>query len=450
MIGLKRSLSRRTLLKGGGAAIALPLLDAMLPAMSAVASTPAAPDRVRRLSYVYMPMGFNPTEWTPVRPARGEAALDKLPSSLHSLEAVKEHVTVITGMEVRTPYPGSHAACNSAFLSTSHTQRCNFRLGPTVDQIAARHIGQQTRLPSLQLAMDQLNIIGQCDNGYAYADQSALSWASPTLPLPSEAQPRVIFERLFGDAGARVLRPAPFLTQRASLLDSIVEETSRLRLRLGAADRNRVDEYLSCIREVERRIQRGEVNAPRNVLPDLDRPVGAPVDYADHARLMFDLQALAFQGDITRITTFQLAREASTRAYPEIGVPEPHHTITHHGNNAEKLAQVAKVNRFHVSLFAGFLEKLASIPEGEGTLLDHSLLMFGSGMGDGDAHDHTNLPVLLAGGGAGQLRGGRHVVFDKPTPMADLHRTVLNNVGLPDEAIAESGRLAELSHNHTV
>lgn len=447
MIGLRQSLSRRTLLKGAGTAIALPLLDAMIPAMSTLAKTAAAPDRLRRLSYVYIPMGFNPAAWTPDGPSRGEAVLGDLPSSLSSLESVKEHVAVLTGMELQNAYPGSHATSNAAFLSAARAKRTessDYYLGATVDQIAAKQIGQQTQLPSLELAMDLLNNVGQCDNGYACVYQNNLSWASPTAPLPSEAHPRLVFESLFGEGGTPDDRQAA-IRERASLLDSVTEEMKRLQLQLGASDRNRVDEYLQSIREVERRIQRAEANVRENVLPDLDRPVGVPVEYAEHARLMFDLQVLAFQGDITRITTFQLAREASTRTYPEIGVPEPHHPITHHGKNPEKLAKVAKVNQFHVSLFAEFLEKLAAIPEGNGTLLDHSLLMYGSGMGDGDAHDHTNLPVIVAGGGAGQLRGGRHIVYDKPTPLANLHLTLLNKVGVPLETFADSdGRVDTL------
>lgn len=447
MIGLKNCISRRTLLRGAGTAIALPLLDAMIPAMSAVAKTAAAPEKLRRLSYVYIPMGFNPKQWNPDGPKQGDVALGELTSSLKSLEPVKQQVAVITGMELQNAYPGSHATSNAAFLSAARAKRTessDFYLGATVDQIAVKHIGQQTQLPSLELAMDLLNNIGQCDNGYACVYQNNLSWASPTQPLPSEAHPRLVFENLFGEGGTPAQREAA-IRERASLLDSVTSEMKRLQLRLGAADRNRVNDYLESIREVERRIQRAEANVRENELPDLDRPVGVPAEYAEHARLMFDLQALAFQGDITRISTFQLAREASTRTYPEIGVPEPHHPITHHGGNKKKLAQVAKVNQFHVSLFADFLKKLDSIPEGDGTLLDHSLLMYGSGMGDGDAHDHTNLPVLVAGGAAGNLRGGRHIIYDKPTPLANLHLTLLNKVGVPLETFADSdGRVETL------
>jgi hypothetical protein len=292
--------------------------------------------------------------------------------------------------------------------------------------------------------MDLLSTVGQCDNGYACVYQNNLSWSSPTTPLPSEAHPRIVFETLFGDGGTPQQRKAA-LRKRASLLDSVTKEIQRLRQRVGASDRNKIDGYLESIREVERRIERAALTAKDNPLPDLDRPVGVPAAYADHARLMFDLQLLAYQGDITRVITFQLAREASTRTYPEIGVPEPHHPITHHGGNPEKLAKVAKVNQFHVSLFAEFLEKLKATPEGEGSLLDHSLFLYGSGMGDPDAHDHTNLPILVAGGAAGNMNGGRHIRFAQPTPLANLHLTLLNKIGVPMESFADStGKVEEL------
>lgn len=438
----KKSLSRRMLLRGAGASIALPLLDAMLPAMTAQAETVAAPQRLRRLSYIYMPMGFNPTEWTP----SGET-LNQLPASLQSLQPVKEQVTVISGMELRNAYPGSHATSNSAFLSAAsakRTESSDYFLGTTVDQIAVRHIGQQTQLPSLELAMDLFTTVGQCDNGYACVYQNNLSWSSPTTPLPAEAHPRLVFETLFGAGGSPADRKAA-LAKRASLLDSVTEEMKRLQRRLSVGDRNKVDGYLESIREVERRIQKSEADVAENPLPDLDRPVGVPALYADHARLMFDLQLLAFQGDITRITTFQLAREASTRTYPEIGVPEPHHPTTHHGNDPEKLAKVAKINAFHVSLFAEFLKKLQATPEADGTLLDHSLLLYGSGMGDPDAHDHTDLPILVAGGAAGNMQGGRHIAYQSATPLANLHLTLLNKVGVPLETFADSdGKVDEL------
>ncbi|WP_430450585.1 DUF1552 domain-containing protein [Rhodopirellula europaea] len=433
---MKRShLSRRTLLRGTGAAVALPLLDAMIPAMTASAATAAAPSRLKRIGYIYIPMGYNPAEWTP----EGET-LDELPSSLSPLEDVKDHLTVISNTDLQNAYPGSHATSNSAFLSAARAKRTessDYYNGTTVDQVAARKIGATTQLPSLELSMDLLSTVGQCDNGYACVYQNSLSWASPTQPLPSEAHPRIVFESLFGEGGTPEQRRAA-MQKRASLLDSINLEIKRIKNRVGASDRNKIDGYLESIREVERRIQLAEQNSEENPLPDLDRPVGVPTAYADHAKLMFDLQLLAFQGDITRVVSFQLAREASTRTYPEIGVPDPHHPVTHHGRDPEKLAKVAKINQFHVSLFADFLKRMDEVPEGDGTLLDHSLYMYGSGMGDPDAHDHSNLPILVAGGAAENMRGNRHLRFKDPEPLSNLHLTLLNKVGVPLESFADS------------
>lgn len=435
MFNTRKSLSRRTLLQGTGAAFALPLLDAMIPASTALAETAAAPANLRRLGYVYIPMGMNPAEWNP----KGDN-LAELPSSLKSLEAVKDQVAVISGMELRNAYPGSHATSNSAFLSAAtakRTESSDYHLGTTVDQIAAQHLGQQTQLPSLELAMDLLENVGQCDNGYACVYQNYLSWSSPTTPLPAEAHPRLVFESLFGEGGSRDDRLAA-LKRRASLLDSVTAEMKRLKQTVGPNDRNRLDDYFQSIREIERRIQNAEASVDENPLPDLDRPTGVPSAYADHARLMFDLQLLAFQGDMTRVISFQLAREASNRTYPEIGVPEPHHPTTHHGNNPKKLAKVAKINQFHVSLFAEFLQKMANTPEGNGSLLDHSLYMYGSGMGDPDAHDHTDLPIIVAGGAAGKMKGNQHLKFAKHTPLANLHLTLLNKVGIEMDSFADS------------
>lgn len=438
----RRALSRRTVIRGLGATFALPLLDAMVPAMTPTAKSPLAPTQLRRIGYVYIPMGFNPAEWIP----QGDT-LDDLPSSLTSLEKVREHVSIITNTDLQNAYPGSHATSNAAFLSAARARRTessDYYLGTTVDQIVARHIGRQTQLPSLELSMDLLSTVGQCDNGYACVYQNNLSWSSPTTPLPSEAHPRIVFEMLFGEGGSPEDRKAA-LQKRASLLDVVTDGIKDLKRTLGPSDQQRLDQYFESIREVERRIQQAEANVDENPLPDLDRPVGVPAAYADHARLMFDLQILAFQGDITRVVTFQLAREASTRTYPEIGVPDPHHPITHHGNNPEKLAKVAKVNQFHVSLFADFLERMKAIPEGEGTLLDHTLYLYGSGMGDPDKHDHTNLPIIVAGGAAGKMQGNRHIRFQDPEPLSNLHLTLMNKVGVPLESFADSdGRVDEL------
>jgi len=350
-------------------------------------------------------------------------------------------------MELRNAYPGTHATSNSSFLSAARaklTESTDYYLGTTIDQIAAKKIGQETQLPSLELSMDLLATVGQCDNGYACVYQNCLAWSSPTTPLPPEAHPRIVFESLFGEGGSAADRRAA-LRQRASLLDSITEDLARLKRELGPADRSKVSQYLDSVREVERRIQQAEAKTLENPLPDLDRPVGVPAAYADHAKLMFDLQVLALQGDVTRVITFQLARETSNRTYPEIGVADPHHPLTHHGNDPDKIAKVAKINRFHVSLFAYFLEKMKSTPEGDGSLLDHSLYLYGSGMGNPNVHDHTNLPILVAGGAAGNMQGGRHIKYDKPTPLANLHLTLLDKVGVHLDSFADSqGKVDEL------
>lgn len=441
MIITKKALPRRTFLKGVGATLSLPLLDAMVPAATALEKTPAKP--VRRLGYVFMPMGCDITRWTPP----GGEKLDKLSPILSSLEPVKQDVTIVSNLELANAYPGSHATSNSAFLSAAKakvTESTDYYLGTTADQIAARHIGQSTQLPSLEMAMDLLKLVGQCDNGYACVYQNNLSWSSPTTPLPAEAHPRIVFESLFGEGGTAKERRAA-LRKRASLLDSISEEITRLQRDLGPADRAKLEEYLTAVREVERRIQTAESDGAKNQLPDLDRPLGVPASYADHARLMFDLQVLALQGDVTRVTTFQLARETSNRTYPEIGVPDPHHPLSHHGNNAEKVARMAKINSFHVSLFAEFVQKLKKTTDGNGSLLDHSLYLYGSGMGNPNVHDHTNLPTIVAGGAAGKMRGGRHIQYDKPTPLANLHLSLLNKVGVPMESFADStGTVDEL------
>jgi hypothetical protein len=292
--------------------------------------------------------------------------------------------------------------------------------------------------------MDLLSVVGQCDNGYACVYQNNLSWSSPTSPLPAEAHPRIVFENLFGEEGGTADRKAS-LKKRASLLDSMTGELARLNKMLGPADRGRINQYLEAVRDVERRIQQAEAAAGENPLPDLDRPVGVPASYADHARLMFDLQILAMQADITRVITFQLARETSNRTYPEIGVSEAHHPLTHHGGDAEKIAKVAKINQFHVSLFAEFLQKMKDTPEADGSLLDHVLYMYGSGMGNPNVHDHINLPIIVAGGAAGNMIGGRHIRYREPTPLANLHLTLLDKVGARIDSFADSkGKVTEL------
>jgi hypothetical protein len=415
----------------------------MVPALTAQAKTAANPAQLRRLGFVYMPMGCDISRWTPA----ASSLLDELSATLSPLAPVKGSVTAITNLELRNAYPGTHATSNSAFLSAARakwTESTDYYLATTVDQIAAKQIGQATQLPSLEISMDLLATVGQCDNGYACVYQNNLSWSSPTTPLPAEAHPRIVFERLFGEGGSVDDRRAA-LRKRASLLDAVTAELGRLRNTLGQADRDRINQYLETIREVERRIQKAESDTKDNPLPDLDRPIGVPASYGDHARLMFDLQVLALQGDITRVITFQLARETSNRTYPEIGVTDPHHLLTHHGNDPEKIAKVARINQFHVSLFADFLKKLKATPEGSGSLLDNCLYLYGSGMGNPNLHDHTNLPILVAGGAAGCMKGGRHIRYDEPTPLANLHLTLLDRVGVRLDSFADSqGKMDEL------
>src|SRR4051812_22478396 len=443
MIITKKALPRRTFLRGVGATLALPLLDAMIPAATAATQTPALP--VRRLGYVFMPMGCDQTRWTP---PGTDGRLGELSPILSSLEPVKNHITVMTNMELRNAYPGSHATSNSAFLSAAkakHTESSDYYLGTTADQIAAQQIGKDAQLPSLELSMDMMQTTGQCDNGYACVYQNNLSWSSPTTPLPSEAHPRIVFERLFGEGGSLAERRAS-LRRRASLLDWVMEDIASLQRELGPADRRRISEYLDTVREVERRIQQAESTVVENPLPDLDRPLGVPASYTEHAKLMFDLQVLAMQGDITRVCTFQLARETSNRTYfAETGVADPHHPLSHHGNDPEKVARMSKINAYHVSLFAYYLERLKATPDGEGSLLDHSLILYGSGIGNPNVHDHTNLPVLVAGGAAGGMKGGRHIRYEQPVPLANLHLTLLDKVGVKIDSFADStGKINDL------
>ena len=446
----RQALPRRTFLRGVGTALALPLLDAMVPAAVAASRTPARP--TRRLGYVFMPMGCDLSRWTP----RGtDGTLATLSPILESLAPHRDHLSVLSNLELRNAYPGSHATSNAAFLSAAkakHTESNDYYLGTTADQLAAQQIGRSTALPSLELAMDMLQTTGQCDNGYACVYQNNLSWSSPTTPLPYEAHPRMVFERLFGEGGNVAERRAA-LQRRASLLDSVLEDIAALQRRLGPSDQAKVREYLDTVREVERRIQRAEADVAHSPLPaDLDRPLGVPAAYTDHAKLMLDLQVLAFQGDLTRVITFQLARETSNRTYAaETGVPDPHHPLSHHGNDPAKVARMAKINAFHVSLFAYYLERLKGTPDGEGTLLDHTMVLYGSGIGNPNVHDHTNLPVIVAGGRAFGLRGNRHLSYQDPVPLANLHLTLLDKAGVQIDSFADStGKVTDLFRPLTV
>jgi hypothetical protein len=438
----KTSLPRRTFLRGMGTVLALPLLDAMVPAASALAQTAARP--VRRLGFVYIPMGANAAQWVPSADRR----LTELSPSLQSLMPFLDQVTVISNLELRNAYTtGNHASANCAFLSCAQAKRTegtDYELGITVDQIAAKAIGRETPIPSLELGTDLIAQVGNCDNGFACAYQNNLSWSSPTTPLPTEADPRVVFERLFGDGGPPDRRRVD-LQRNGSILDWMTADMARLRRDLGSVDRTRLAQYLDSVREVERRIQRAEQASADGVTIDLARPATVPAVWEDHVKLMFELQVLALQTDMTRVITFQLARETSTRTYPHIGVPEPHHPVSHHTNDPEKLAKLAKINAHHVSLFAHLVQRLKETPDGDGTLLDHSMYLLGSGMGNPDVHDHSNLPIVVAGGGAGRLRGARHIKYADQTPLANLHLTLLDKVGVQLEKFVDStGKVAEI------
>jgi hypothetical protein len=408
----------------------------MVPAFAAV--RPAAANSVQRLGFVYIPMGMNPEPWMP----KGQGKITELSLSLASLMPFLDQVTVISNTELKMAYSvGNHATANSSFLSAKlakRTEGSDYELATTVDQIAAKQIGRDTPIPSLELGTDLIAQVGNCDNGFACVYQNNLSWSSPTTPLPTEADPRVVFERLFGDGGTAQDRRGE-LRKNRSVLDWVIEDMARLQRKLGAGDRTRVDQYIDSIREVERRIQKAEQQSDESTLPDLERPASVPAAWEDHVKLMFDLQVLALQADLTRVITFQMARETSTRTYPQIGVPEPHHPISHHGDDPEKLTKLAKINAYHVSLFAYLLGRLKATPDGDGTLLDHSMYVIGSGLGNPSVHNHTNLPLVVAGG----HKGGRHIKYAEPTPLANLHLTLLEKFGIHQDSFGDSNARIE-------
>ena len=443
MIITKKALPRRTFLRGVGASIALPFLDAMIPAL---ATSAQSLDPVKRIGFFYIPMGSNPVEWMPAATGR----LTQLSSSLSPLTPFMDNLSVISNLEIRNAYTtGNHAAANCAFLSCAKAKRTegsDYVLGTTIDQLAAKAIGTATPFPSLELGTDLLSMVGNCDNGYACAYQNSLSWSSPTTPLPTEGDPRVLFERLFGDGGSPEQRQRELRTN-ASLLDSVMNDINRMQVSLGGNDKIRVEEYLDTVREVERRVQQAQRQSSEMPLPELQRPTSVPDEWEDHVKLMIDLQVLALQADLTRIITFQLAREASTRTYPNIGVPEPHHPVSHHANDPEMLAKLAKINQYHVSLFGYLLERLQSTPDAGGSLLDNTTYLLGSGMGNPDIHDHSNLPIVVASGRNTGLKGGRHIRYAEQVPLANLHLTLMDSLGVHLDSFADnSGRLDELLH----
>ena len=444
MIITKKVLPRRTILRGIGASVALPLLDAMVPAL---AQSSQLTEPVRRLGYVYMPMGMNPAPWVPQQGGK----LNSLTPSLESLNPFIDNVSVISNLEINDAHTtGNHASSNCAFLScvkAKRTEGSDYYLGTTVDQIAAKVIGANTPFPSLELGTDIISQVGNCDNGYACVYQNSLSWSSPTTPLPTEADPRVLFERLFGDGGTPEQRNAQ-LSANASLLDAVMVDMNKYQKQLSSADKIKIDQYLDTVREVERRIQMSQAQSEKAKLPDLERPTTVPEDWEEHVKLMMDLQVLALQADLTRVVSFQLARETSNRTYPQIGVTEPHHPISHHGNDPVQLEKLSKINKYHVSLFSYMLEQMANTTDGNGTLLDGSTYLLGSGMGNPDVHDHKNLPIVVVSGSNSGIHGGRHIRYsDDQTPLANLHLTLLDSVGVHLDNFADNtGRIDELFH----
>jgi len=441
----KMALPRRTFLRGMGITIALPLLDAMVPAMSVLANSAAKP--VKRLGFVYTPNGATMSAWTP----SSDGTLSELSPTLSPLEKFKQHVFVPTGLSQKQAESfgdgnGEHSRGQTVWLSGVHPKRtegADVQAGITIDQIAAQTICKDSPLLSIEMALEQNYLVGNCDNGYSCVYWNTISWRTPTTPLPMEVNPRVVFERMFGDGGTPQQRLAQIREDR-SILDSVKDSISGLQSRLGVNDRTRLSEYLDSMREIERRIQVAEKQSGESPIALPDRPVGAPESYDDHAKLMFDLAALSYQADITRVFTLLLGREQSNRPYPLIGVPEAHHSISHHQNDPVKLAKAAKINTYHIQLLAYFAERLNSIPDGDGTLLDHSMIMQGSGLSNSDQHSHIDLPLVVVGGGAGSLKGGRHLRFPKDTPMNNLHLALLQKVGVPVEKFGDATGRVEL------
>jgi Protein of unknown function (DUF1552) len=441
----KRHLPRRTFLKGiAGASVALPLLDAMIPALTAQTRTAAAPKL--RLGFVYVPHGAVLDRWTPI----GDGSNFQLNQIMAPLEPFKQQLVIVSGLankaaESQGDGGGDHARSGPSFLSGVHPKRTegeDVRAGITVDQIAAQHISQDTPLPSLELGTEDTGLVGVCDVGYSCAYMNSIAWRSPSLPLPMEINPRVVFERLFGD-GSNAAERAQRKTEDRSILDSVTREAAQLNSGLGQRDRTIVGEYLDNVREIERRIQKAEKQVASQVeVPD--SPIGVPESFDEHAKLMFDLQVLAYRAEITRVSTFMLARDLSQRTFPQIGVPEPHHSVSHHGNNPVQIAKLAKINTYHASLMAYFFDKLRATPDGDGTLLDHSMILYGSSMSNPNEHNHFPLPLLLAGGGAGQLKGGRHLKFPERTPIANLLLAVLDKSGIHMDTLGDSTGKLEL------
>ncbi len=437
MFNTKTSVPRRTFLRGAGVTLALPLLDAMIPANTALAQTAAKP--VRRFGAIYVPHGKLMANWTP----RTTGANFEFSPILQPLEKFRNQLTVISGLSgPPTVVNGGHAVAPASYLSGNiapkPTEGEDIYAAQTFDQAMAKAIGQETPFPSLEVATEDFSTsIGACDTGYSCAYMNTISWTGPTTPLPMETNPRVVFERMFRGTGSSAQRLAK-MREDQSILDSVTEATSRFESGLGARDKARLNDYLDNVREIERRIQRAEKQNYARI--DLEAPIGPPELYDEHVAILFDLLAAAWQTDTTRVFTFMMARDVSNISFPQIGVPDPHHALSHEANRNDpaKAAKFTKVNAHHIGLFAKFLERLQSTPEGDGTVLDHSIVLYGSGMSNGNQHSHHPLPLLLAGSGSGQLKGNRHLVFPDLTPMANLLLSVGHKNGVEMQSFGKS------------
>jgi len=443
----KLHMSRRTILRGFGAALALPVLDAMVPALTAAAGTAAAP--VKRLGVFYVPNGMSMPYWFP----KAEGPLAELPPTLKSLAAFKDRVLLCGGLADepanRVKGGGDHARSAGTFLTGvpyKLTSGADVFGSVSMDQIVAKELSKQTQLGSLELGIESNAMLGSCDGGASCAYTNTIAWSDPTTPLPIENDPRAVFERLFGtsgstDRGARLAR----IEQDRSILDYVNEQLRRLQKQIGPQDKVRVDEYLTSVRDVERRIQMAEEQNARE-LPVVDQPIGIPADYQEHARLMMDMLALAYQTDLTRVSTFMLAKEVSGRSYPEIGVGDSHHPVSHHQDEPAKLERLHKINEYHFRQFAYLVDKLSKLPEADGTMLDHTVFLYGTGISDSNTHFHDDLPIALVGGKAAGIKGGRYVRFAKGTPLTNMHLTILENMGVHPESIGDStGKLSRLT-----
>jgi hypothetical protein len=435
----KAHLSRRTFLRGVGVSLALPLLDSMIPAATAWGQTAAGASRTR-FGAIYFPHGAIMNKWTPSTVGAGY----ELTEILQPLKPFYDQVTIVSSLRHALAY-GSGATANhnrsaAAFLSGAFAKPgAKAYLGITVDQVAARTISQDTPLPSLELMIEEPSL--NCGDGLSCSYRDTISWQGPTSPLPMQNNPQVVFERLFGDGSTDAQRKAR-RAQSLSLLDSVMGEASTLQKKLPATDRSRLDQYLSDVREIERRVQK----ASQQLSDDLDipaAPTGVPKDVEEHIKLMYDLQALAWQAEITRVSTFLMCKELSGQVYAKSGIRDPFHTLSHHSNIQENKDRFTLLNQYHVKLFTHFLDKLKATPDGDGTLLDHSLVLYGSGMSDGNSHNHTDLPIVLAGGASGKLKGGRHIQNPHDTPMANLLLSMLDVIGVPTDAFGDSsGRVS--------